>query len=521
MYIDRSRLRPASASARTQSSSAIWYATAACCVLFLAAAGINFYGAIDMRTFSGSTFHFLIGALSLYLLVECLMYLRRCDAFGLLAPPFLASLFHFYLAYILPSTGALFDPWILDRFAKYFSTAAEQMSQVVSIIALAAFCMWRGYGLGCWSARNLRRALTRVGLLRQRLEPALLPVLGLQFAYLALVSYAISQGIFGMAGSAEMREHNVALLEVINIGLAGGSLSLFLLLTYLFRRGSKGYSNPVLAITIAIFVCLHLVTGALSGFKSQVVMPFVLVAIARFVATRQISIAYIAAACVAVIVAYQVIEPFRYYLARNSLQGQGDIGSLIGTLQESYEQKNLMLKQDIPLASQILSRSDLTGMSAVGIAFSTGNPSIDLKREEFFESLYLSPILAYVPRALWPGKPIYTSGIWFNNVVLGDIENTTTSVGMGPVTWLYIMGGTLGVTLGFLGLGFVQALLFEGVGRSGAGGFIIFLSTFSVLTQIPTDFGPALTGMLRILPIAAAAQFILLKPDNFVKLSTR
>jgi hypothetical protein len=60
----------------------------------------------------------------------------------------------------------------------------------------------------------------------------------------------------------------------------------------------------------------------------------------------------------------------------------------------------------------------------------------------------------------------------------------------------------------------VQALMFEGFARAGAGGFIIFLAAASTLIMIPTNVGPAFTGMLRLLPIAFLAQIVLLRPDR-------
>lgn len=475
------------------------------------AAAISIFGAIAIQSQSGPTFHLLIAALSLYLLVECVLHLRRSDVFGLLAPPFLASMLHFYLAYVMPSAGALLDPWILDRFAQYFSSQSDQLSETALLVGLAGFFMWRGYGLALPWARGLRRSLQRSKMLRAALDPSLLSVLVLQFGYFVLVASAISLGVFGMTGSVEQRERHLDLLELLNIGVAGGSLSLFLLLTFVFRRRAQGHQEPLLSFVCVFLICLHLLAGAMSGFKSQLVTPFVMLAFAKFIATRKISLAFIAAACVSLFVAYQVIEPFRAYIGSSQIQGASDVASMIEALQKSQEQKDLMHRSDLSWGTQVVSRSDLLGMTAVGIAFSTGTPLLSRKGEEFAESLYLSPALAYVPRALWPGKPSYASGVWFSNNALGKWNDTTTSVGMGPIAWLYILGGSVAVALGFLGIGMLQAIMFEGFGRAGAGGFIVFLAAMTPLVMIPTDVGPAWIGILRILPIAFVAQFFLLR----------
>lgn len=489
-------------------------ATLACVGLFGGVAAVNIYGAMAGESLSGPGFHLIMAGLSIYLLLECLRHMRGNDALGLIAPPFLASILHFFLAYALPAAGTLFDPWILDRFGSFYVNQSEQLSEAGLVIGLAAFCMWRGYGLALKPARRLRARLQRGRLLRRASEPNLLAVLGLQVAYFAMVAYALTLGVFGMTGSAELREQNIELLDLLNLGVAAGSLSLFLLLTYVFRRRAEGHREIVLAFMCGLIVILHLMVGAISGFKSQIVMPFVMLAFSRFVATRKISMPFIAAACVALFVAYQVIEPFRAYIGNNDFRGASDMGKVLDALQQSQQQKEILHQSDQSWGTQIVSRFDLSGMTSVGIAFAKDNPLVDEKSAEFAESLYLSPVLAFVPRALWPDKPSYSTGVWFSNVVLGRMEDQTTSIGMGPVTWLYMLGGLMGVGLGFVAIGVVQALLFEGVARAGAGGFIVFLSAASALVMIPTDIGPVLIGMLRLLPIALVAQMVLLRPDR-------
>jgi len=494
--------------------AAIQYAALGCIALFGGGAGVNAYGAAFSDSQSGATFHFVMAALSLYLLAECLHHLQRADAMGLLAPPFLASILHFFLAYVMPSAGTLIDPWILDRFAMYYVSQSEQLTETVPVLGLAAFCMWRGYGLALRWAATLRWQLQGWSALRRSLEPSLLPVLGLQFVYFALVAYAISLGIFGMTGSQELREYNVELLGVLNVGLAAGSLSLLLLLAYVFRKRAQGHRVFVLSLICGLLVCLHLTVGAMSGFKSQIVMPFVMLTFSRFIATRRVSLAFVSAACAALFVAYQIIEPFRAYIGQNELQGASSVSNVLDALQKSQEQKDLIYFSSLPWGTRVVSRFDLTGMTSVGLAFANDSPLVAEKSAEFAESLYLAPLLAYVPRALWPGKPTYSSGVWFNNMVLGRMEDIATSVGMGPVTWLFIMGGIAGVALGFLGIGLVQAVMFEAFGRSGAGGFIVFLAAAPTLTMIPTDVGPAFIGMLQILPFAFIAQMVLLKQTS-------
>ena len=493
---------------------AVRLAAAGCCTLFIGAAFVNVCAAADIRSASGPTFYLLMAAFSMYLLGECLLYLKRRDAFGLLAPPFLASIMHFYLSYILPAAGTAIDPWIFDRFAHYFASQPDQLADATLMLALAAFCMWRGYYLGQHAARKVQALLRERRALRHRLEPALPAIFALQVVYFGLAVYAVSVGLFGVAGTDAQRQQGADLLDFINTGLAGGSLSLLLLLIHVFCRRADGHRELFLAIACGVLVSLYTVAGAISGFKTQMVIPFIILALAKFVAERKLSITYIAACCLALFVAYKVVEPYREYLGKNSLSGTTSVSSLADALQNAYQQKEYS-DENIPLSSQILSRFDLTLMTAIGINFAQNHTLVAAKSAEFAESFYLSPILAWVPRTFWPDKPQYHSGGWFNQVVLDHVEDTTTSVGMGPVTWSYMMGGIFGVVACFVGLGFVQALLFDGAARSGAGGFIVFLSGAKAMIDIPSDLGPAFVSVLRLLPIAFAAQYVLLRHLRF------
>lgn len=487
---------------------------AALAVLFLGIAAVCFTAALFGDEGTSGQFQLIVASFAVYLYVECRRYVARSDALGLLAPPLLATIAYFYLAHALPSAATLWDPWILDRFARYFSTPADELSQAIVFAGLAAFCMWRGYDLGRISTPALRARLARSLLLRREFEPHLPVVLGLQGLYVLLVAFAVSRGLFGMASTAELRQANVAILDLVNIGMAGGTLSLLVLAITVFKRRAAGDPATTLALICAAGVALQLLVGAISGFKSQLVMPFLVLALAQLIATRRLAIGYIVAGCLALIVAYQVIEPYRAYLHRNSAGGESSVGALVDAFGRSQEQRFMIQEKDIPLSSMMISRFDLTGMTAVGLTFADRDAMATEKGRELAESILLSPILAFVPRLVWSDKPSYATGVWFSQQVLGSYEDDVTSVGMGPITFLYMAGGILGVVLGFTFLGWVQAVLFDGVARSGAGGMIIFLSAVQTLIFIPTDVGPSWAGLFKMLPIAFIAQLLLLRADH-------
>jgi len=62
-------------------------------------------------------------------------------------------------------------------------------------------------------------------------------------------------------------------------------------------------------------------------------------------------------------------------------------------------------------------------------------------------------LIAFIPRALWPEKPVVAGSMGLVSAYTGTVFARGTSVGMGQVFEFYINFGTLGVFLGFVILG--------------------------------------------------------------------
>lgn len=411
-----------------QPNTAISIARFGISVIFLGTAIFCVVGYLTSE--SGTHNHLIAAVISLYLFAECWYYLSRTDAFGLLAPVLLASIVHFFLAYLLTTAATVVDPEIQSRFAGYFSAFQDDMSAALIMVGVSAFCMWRGHYLGAGLGRKLGWRMQSWSGLRHELVPRLPAVFSIQALYILVVVYAIAVGIFGFSSTPEARAANIALLDVISTVFAAGALSFLLIMCHLFRKHDSGEpASLLLAICVGLTI-LQVVIGAISGFKSQVVMPFVIIVMAQFLVRHRISLAYLSGGIFALFIAYQVIEPYRIYIMENDLRGQSDAGSMVENLQKSYEQRDIHYRSDQTVISQIVQRFDLAAMTALGLATFDKNVDAALKGREMAETLYLAPILAFTPRALWQDKPTYQTGVWFNRY-LGFWESDT-SVAMGP-----------------------------------------------------------------------------------------
>lgn len=480
-------------------------------LLFGAVIAINLVAVVFDDTALPFT-HLATALLAGYVLVEARLYLRRTDAFGLLSPGFMALIFHFLLAYMVGATASAFEPRVLMRHQSWLPEIDAQIADTMLLAMLAAFCMLRGAALAQPLARKLRRKVQASPQIRREIRPHLGFMIVVQLVYLGMVAYAIELGVYGLLGTAETRAQHLGVVQFLNLLLAAGTLSYFLILLVYFDRREQGRRASAVTALVVVLITLHVVAGALSAFKSQIVFPFVIAGFAYFLATRRIPTGFIAAVFVALVAAYAIVEPFRAYLGQvnerpASLVEAVDALSTAYALREQYAHYS-----DLSRAEQIAQRFDLAGMTTLAVDYVDRGALQASQRRDFQDSILLAPVLAYVPRAVWAEKPIYTTvGSWFNQNVRGNWQDESTSVGMGPIGYLYMAGGIFWVAIGFFGFGLLQALIFDGIARGGAGGLIIYLGVAGTLVTIPSSFGPAVVGVLRMLPIAFLAQMILLR----------
>ncbi len=214
------------------------------------------------------------------------------------------------------------------------------------------------------------------------------------------------------------------------------------------------------------------------------------------------------AAMVIMVVAYQVIEPFRViryqdpgFQNRNIVeiaQVMGDIA--LDSNQAGYGQ----------WIGPMMQRMNYTVFAARSIAFKE-EVGLDHTDPDFVERMILSPLYAYIPRLIWTSKPYANLGRWYNVKVFGRPETTVTSVAMSPVGYLYFAGGVLGVFLGFVVIGVFQRLVYEAFARAGGGGWVVYLGVLYSLVVIGSDVGGIFTTVFRFVPIMLVGQYFLFR----------
>jgi hypothetical protein len=320
----------------------------------------------------------------------------------------------------------------------------------------------------------------------------------------------IRLGVYGYSADYDRLIETASIRQYFTIGDGLGSLALIIASLWYYSSDSPPRAKAWLVGLLVYEICF----GFLSGFKSQVAMPVVLVGSCKYLRLGQIPWRWIALLPVAIIAAYAVVEPFR--AAR--YEETGFRGTSLVSIAETVlaaaitEQKETGDVEQAGTALQFLSRTTMTYVASLGIEFADTRP-LPEGAPAFLRDIFLAPFYAFIPRALWESKETSRHGLWYQREVMGvGGTDDTTSIGMSPITYLYFAGGGLAVALGFLGVGIIQRVWAERFLVSGtAGAVLVFLAGVRLLAIPDNVFYSMIVDLLRLAPAALVLQYVIFR----------
>ena len=205
------------------------------------------------------------------------------------------------------------------------------------------------------------------------------------------------------------------------------------------ERYGKRSKDPLINFVFWSSLILSLVAGALSGMKGAFIMPLLVLILVYGVTQSRI---HRAAFVLPLLIA--VIYPFNTAY-RNNLNGgyrsqANTIGGLEAVLSKTFsDMATSPLVQAQNGADQSAGR--LSNLAFVRDIISLPAPSL-LNGDE---NLWLAPVYPFIPRFLWPGKPVFDKGTRLS-VALGRPDTTSSAVT--PIGDLYMLNGISGVAIG-------------------------------------------------------------------------
>jgi len=421
-------------------------------------------------------------------------------------PVVLASIFTFVMAFGVTNV-LYFMPEDVVGLVGLEPVATPWMNQLMLLVVLGACAMWLGYSSGV--GRNIGRMLQRSRVLRKWVSSSVRVNMPALYAYLAISLMtrllAIKLGLFGYSSNYDQAIAGAAYTQYLTMAQSLGQLALVGVAMRCFAPPRSALSDRRL---IWLVLGYEVVFGFLSGAKSAVVMPFIIVGIVHYSQRNRFPRWLIPAVVVGVMAAYAVIEPFR--VARS--EDPGFVDTNLGSIAATMISASSMDADDgggrASTGLSFLARSNLTYVASLGIEYAANN-ELPADSPKFLDDILLAPAHALIPRYLWGSKSLQNLGFWYTNQIMGlDMISAT---GMSPFTYLNFAGGPLAVILGFLMVGILQRGLFDGLRYFGGGGLIVLLGLLGTLVNIDSAFNSFFVAIIRFLPILVVAQYALVE----------
>lgn len=382
------------------------------------------------------------------------------------------------------------------------------MVTLMWLVLVGAVAMWLGY----WSQFAARLGnKAAVHKFKRRFLPHSNTLSSLALPGLFAVSFTarlvqIRLGIFGYSATYDQLINFGSFTQYLAFGAGLGKLALVLAALQFFRGNS---SRQGMFWFYGLLV-VEILFGFLSGFKSAVVMPFVIAAFCQYLQTGRFSKNWIIFVFVGIFAAYAVIEPFRAARNENANFSSNSLDSIVSTMIGASGTTGSDTTKQVGTLLAAASRSNLTYIGSFGIEYANNQASLPAGSPDFLGNLFLAPFHALIPRVIWNTKPLGDLGLWYNQEVIGNSHFSSTA--MGPFTYLYFAGGFIAVFLGFFFIGVIQRILFFLLQPAfSVAGAAVFLAMLGTLVSIDSSFNGIIITLCRELPMLLILQFLLFR----------
>ncbi len=392
----------------------------------------------------------------------------------------------------------VFAGFVLSREPHRWHPALDlqRLTDGAWIVALGLGAYWLGYLVSPLARsphviRVLAAADIRFATLRLELVPALYLVgLGTRL-------YMFQAGLYGYLNDRSAYFEALGALQLLSYLEGCTRYALVLAAIALFR----GKQPRWLSVFFGGMLGTELFFGMMSGVKGLVFVNFLLLGMAFWYVKQKIPVTLVVVALATAFFVFPVNYGYRVarveeeFNTRSFLNAAAVLADLASDFVSGEIGKDLpvddILGANIKFA---LERVELLQNVSLAVAL-TPEPNEFLSGRYYF----ILPLLAVVPRAAWPEKPVLDSGRQFALQYWGVPESmvmqATAPTNIGD---LYINFGAAAVAVGMLLLGVVGAGFYRLVAhRPGDGSIFLYAVGFLALTNYEGDFSMVVLNFTR------------------------
>lgn len=370
---------------------------------------------------------------------------------------------------------------------------ASSFVRAYPLVLLAAVALWGGYELSrkFWTERiipNQKQArLERTSLL------LIAAIWGVGLVALVIKSGAAPFG-FGY-GSVDADEWNAIApwLQWVSTAATLRVVALIALSIEALSPRAPRVWKVALAAVVGIEVTWAIVCGMKGAILFSVALP---VAICWWYMRGSVPVKAIL--CIVVVVLLLLVpsgREFRLYLIRERSQSDSVLHRLKTQkdLAAAYWSNATVSSYWKFVAKSYARRFGHIEIIATALE-KTPSPNEYLHRRDFA----LLPALIFIPRFLWPGKPVLNYGRRFSYVYRGHPSETISATGPTWIGDLYIHFGILGVVSGMAAISFIWSGLYTWFrSRPSKLSLLVYAGSLYSLTAFEKDFITTVAGSVR------------------------
>jgi hypothetical protein len=405
----------------------------------------------------------------------------------------------FLLEFGLTPLRNFIDPAQLNE---NLSPDGRELVQALAYVILGAVMFW----IGCELARPRERNRLAPDRVTENLagEPRKASVL-----IMLVTLYAASFGtrllllenqLFSFVGSLEKYYKHLASMQVLNAISQLGTLALIIATIERYRARH----DPLWRMTFVVVLSSELLWGLISGSKGMFLQNFIVLALVSSFVQRRLNLRWLVLPFLVLVLFYPVSNAYRSIVwgreaqEVTSLGGAVEAGRMaVGELASPGAKPGYSWREGL---NSTLGRIDL--LTCVAQVLTLGPRATMVLGDERW---WMLPIYPFVPRFLWPSKPILEEGARFTIALRGGSGDVLSAGSSTAITYpgdLYLQFGLLGILVGMFVLGVVAQWCTNRVnGTAEPRDLFVYAAVFLIGFPIEADVFSMWTGLIKLLVI--------------------
>ncbi len=394
------------------------------------------------------------------------------------------------------------------QLAAKLSANGEELVRALSYYILGMIAFW----IACMFPRRTRGDQMFSGLGPQKI---LLGSRNVGMPLILVVLYAVSFGtrfyllqnrLYSYVGSLEKYYENLASMQVLNVLSQLGTLALIIVTIERFCESYELRWRMLFAVVLSSEVFW----GLISGMKGLVFGNFIVVALVSSFVQRRLNLRWLVVPFFALVLLYPVSEAYRSLVRGGgvevtSFEGAARAGHMAFTEAGKYDSNPAGMWGD--RLGRLVTRFDL--LTSVAQVLTLGPRASMVKGDAHW---WMLPFYPFVPRLIWPSKPILDEGTRFS-VALGSPRTTSTAV-----TYpgdLYLQFGLLGIPVGMFALGIIAQWFTNSVsGLIERPNLFVYAGVSFLGFPLESDVFSVCASLIKILAILYVLRWLIYGPRS-------